>query len=223
MLKYLIILTLCLYSYLSFKNNNLNKNFYITCLCTIFVLIFLKKKPKININNKKETRIDKKLLYKPFSNKKSPEELYYNFIDNLDRCGIFNSEDIPIILFKICVDVGYIFLKNNLYYIDNSKFNKLNMRIIEILNNDLSNNKIPVFYPQCILDNLQFYLNNLQEFLDLFNNEIIGNYNNLYKELPNTNKYYFYYYIEPEVVDIESEEIIENFSNKNLSFSLRFK
>ena len=70
---------------------------------------------------------------------------------------------------------------------------------------------------------LLLYLNNLPEFLDLFNKEILNNYDDMYKQLENKNNYYFYYYIEPEVVDIETEEIIENFSNKQISFGIKFK
>lgn len=222
MLKYLIILTLCVYGYLSFKKNNLNKEFYLVSLVSIIILLLFKNKTKNN-KNVNNTMIDHKLMHKNKSIKKSPEELYHNFIDNLDKCGIFNAEDIPIILFRICLDVGYVYLKNNLYFIDMTKYNDLNRRIIQILNNDLEKKKITLEYPHCILDNLHLFLNCLQEFLDLFNKEVISNYKNYNKQLKNTNKMYFYYYIQPEVVDVETEEIIENFSNNKISFSLKFK
>jgi hypothetical protein len=227
MLKYLIILTLSLYCYLTFKDNKFNKEFYIISIATITCLIIFSKKTicnkkKVN-NNKTPTYIDNNLIYKNESNNKDAEETYHYFIDNLDKCGVHNSEDVPIILFKICLEVGYVYKNEYLYHIDTSKINSLNTRIIQILNNDLIKKRITNLYPQCILDYLYIYLNNLPEFLDLFNKEILNNYDDMYKQLENKNNYYFYYYIEPEVVDIETEEIIENFSNKQISFGIKFK
>ena len=51
----------------------------------------------------------------------------------------------------------------------------------------------------------------------------MNNYDDMYNKLEDKQNYYFYYYIEPEVIDIESEELIENFSNEKLSFALKFK
>ena len=196
----LVILILCVYSYLSFKEKKINKEFYIICIATITCLIIFSKKYNINNidnNNKTPTYVSRDLIYKNESNIKDPEEIYHNFIDNLDNCGIHNSEDIPIILFRICLDTGYIYKKDYLYFIDDSKSNNLNSRIIQILNNDLVNNRISNIYPHCILDNLHIFINALPEFLDLFNQEVLNNYDDMYNKLEDKQNYYFYYYIEP--------------------------
>ena len=63
MLKYLIILTLCVYGYLSFKKNNLNKEFYLVSLVSIIILLLFKT-PSNTIKNLMR-RIIKFVLHRP--------------------------------------------------------------------------------------------------------------------------------------------------------------